>query len=141
MEPPVASTETVATTEPAAAPDDLPADVDRKVAEWVLSIGGQVFVNFDFERKIKDVSELPNEPFFVASIWLGQNQQVSDRDLPRFKGCQGMWLLDLTGTQVTDAGLARVRALAAMLPVDPRAAQFRRAAPVAPARSPDGPRR
>src|SRR5215475_13434666 len=36
-----------------------------------------------------------------------------------------------------DAGLARVRALAAMLPVDPRAAQFRRAAPVAPARSPE----
>jgi 3-methylcrotonyl-CoA carboxylase beta subunit len=36
-----------------------------------------------------------------------------------------------------DAALARVRALAAMLPVDPRAAQFRRVVPVAPARSPE----
>jgi 3-methylcrotonyl-CoA carboxylase beta subunit len=34
-----------------------------------------------------------------------------------------------------EAGLARVRALAAMLPVDPRGEPFRRAAPVAPARS------
>jgi 3-methylcrotonyl-CoA carboxylase beta subunit len=34
-----------------------------------------------------------------------------------------------------EAGLARVRALAAMLPVDPRGEPFRRAVPVAPARS------
>ena len=49
------------------------------------------------------------EPFFVANIWLGQNQKVTDRDLSRFKGCQGLWLLDLGSTQVTDAGLAHVK--------------------------------
>jgi len=36
-----------------------------------------------------------------------------------------------------DAALNRVRALAAMLPTDPRAPQFRRETPVAPARSPE----
>jgi 3-methylcrotonyl-CoA carboxylase beta subunit len=36
-----------------------------------------------------------------------------------------------------EAGLARVRALAAMLPVDPRGEPFRRTAPIAPARSAD----
>jgi 3-methylcrotonyl-CoA carboxylase beta subunit len=36
-----------------------------------------------------------------------------------------------------DAALARVRALAAMLPVDPRSAQFRRVVSVAPARAPE----
>jgi 3-methylcrotonyl-CoA carboxylase beta subunit len=36
-----------------------------------------------------------------------------------------------------DAALNRVRALAAMLPTDPRAIQFRRETPVAPARSPE----
>jgi 3-methylcrotonyl-CoA carboxylase beta subunit len=36
-----------------------------------------------------------------------------------------------------DSALARVRTLCGMLPVDPRASQFRRAAPVAPARPPE----
>ena len=92
-----------------AAPTDFTLNVERNAAEFVLSIGGEVALNFDYEHRLKAVSELPKEEFFVANIWLGQNQKVTDRDLPRFKGCQGLWLLDLSGTQVTDAGLARVK--------------------------------
>ena len=100
---------TVATTKADAAPHDSTVTADRNAAEWVLSIGGKVVVNYDYGRQIKAVSELPKEEFFVANIWLAENQKVTDRDLPRFKACQGLWLLDLVGTQVTDAGLAHVK--------------------------------
>jgi hypothetical protein len=111
MKPAVAA-ETVAAKdvkETDAAPNHFTLSADRSVAEWVLSIGGAVVVNFDYGRRIKAVSELPKESFALANIWLGQNQKVTDRDLSRFKDCQGLWLLDLTGTQVTDAGLAHVK--------------------------------
>jgi hypothetical protein len=82
---------------------------ERDAATFVLSIGGEVAVNFDYGRRIKRVSELPKEEFFVANIWLMENRKVTDRDLPRFKDCQGMWLIGLCGTQVTDAGLAHIK--------------------------------
>ncbi len=89
--------------------NSLSLNPDRPVAEFVLSIGGEVGLNFDFARKYKTVSELPKEEFFVAQIWLMENRKVTDRDLSRFKNCKGLWLLGLVGTQVTDAGLAQIK--------------------------------
>jgi serine/threonine protein kinase len=82
---------------------------ERKAAEWLLSIGGEVVVNFDYGNKIKSVSKLPKETFFIANVWLTENQRVADRDLPRFQGCEGLWLIDLCGTRITDAGLAHLK--------------------------------
>jgi hypothetical protein len=100
---------TVAESKAAAAPNEFTLSLERDVAKWVLSIGGQVVVNFDYQRRIKAVSELPKVEFFVANIWLRENRKVTDRDLSRFKGCKGLWLIDLCGTRVTDAGLAHVK--------------------------------
>ncbi len=55
------------------------------------------------------VSQLPKEEFFVACIVLRENRKLTDRDLSRFKDCKGVWMLDLCGTQVTDAGLAHIK--------------------------------
>jgi hypothetical protein len=88
---------------------DFVLSPERDAARFVLSIGGEVVVNFDYARKIKRVSELPKEEFFVANVWLMENQKVTDRDLPRFKNCQGLWMLALVGTHITDAGLAHIK--------------------------------
>ncbi len=82
---------------------------DREAATFVLSIGGQVVVNYDYARRIKAVSELPKETFYLANVWLAENQKVTDGDLPKFKICNGLWLIDLCGTRVTDAGLAHIK--------------------------------
>jgi serine/threonine protein kinase len=89
--------------------NDFALSPERDAARFVLSIGGEVVVNYDYGRKIKAVSALPKEAFFVANIWLMENQKVTDRDLPRFKDCQGLWMLALVGTRITDAGLAHVK--------------------------------
>ncbi len=99
----------VATRKEAAAPNVSTVPSERKVAEWVLSMGGKVVLNFDYGRQIKAVSELPREDFFIANIWFTENQRVTDRDLSRIKGCQGLWLIDLGGTRITDAGLANLK--------------------------------
>ncbi len=100
---------TVAATEVNEALKELTVFSERKAAEWLLSIGGEVVVNFDYGNKIKSVSKLPKETFFVANVWLTENQRVTDRDLPRFQGCEGLWLMDLCGTRITDAGLAHLK--------------------------------
>jgi hypothetical protein len=96
-----------------AVPGDVPSlGPDRGAAVWVLSMGGEVVLNYDYGHRIKTVSALPKEAFFLANICLGQNQRVTDQDLPRFKDCQGLWLIDLCGTRITDAGLAHVKEFA-----------------------------
>lgn len=104
-----AVTKTVAAKESEAASSDSTEVVNRKVAKWVLSIGGKVTLNYDHARQITSLNELPEKEFFVAQIWLGGNQKVSDRDLSRLKGCQGLYLMDLCDTPVGDAGLAYLK--------------------------------
>ena len=82
-------------------------NAERDAAEFVLSIGGKVVLGNVHE--VKTVAELPKEPFVVTCIWLDQNQKVTDQDLLRFKDCNGLWLLGLGGTRVTDKGLSYVR--------------------------------
>jgi hypothetical protein len=105
---PVPLKRTVTLTKADAAPHDFTLNAERKAAEFVLSIGGEVALNFDYEHKIKAVSQLPKEAFVVSQIWLMENQNVTDRDLFRFKGCKGLWLLGLVDTRITDAGLADI---------------------------------
>ncbi len=81
-----------------AATNSLTLSVERSAAERVLALGGEVAIDFDYGHKLKAVSELPKRSFVVANIWLMDNRKVTDRDLPSFKGCSGMWLLGLDGT-------------------------------------------
>ena len=82
---------------------------DREAAKFVVSIGGELYLNFDFVRKYKTVSELPKEDFHIAAVWLMANRKVTDHDLSRLRFCKGMWLLGLVNTKITDAGLAHIK--------------------------------
>jgi Leucine-rich repeat (LRR) protein len=81
------------------------ADLDRRAADYVLLIGGQVHIN-DQERAITGAAELPEEPFRLTSVTLFDNKQVTDAGLAHFKDCKNLADLRLDGTRVTDTGLA-----------------------------------
>ncbi|MBM3979522.1 MAG: hypothetical protein FJ304_04415 [Planctomycetes bacterium] len=83
-------------------------DVDRKAAEYAISIGGVVSVNGG-NRNIKAVGELPKDKFFLSLLNLHGNTQVSDAGLAHFKECKNLTQLTLNGTQVSDAGLAHFK--------------------------------
>jgi hypothetical protein len=78
-------------------------DPDRKAAEWVLYIGGRVWVN---RQEIKAAADLPDEVCQLTGVDLQQNLQFADADLALFKGCKNLTTLILSFTPVTDTGLA-----------------------------------
>ena len=82
---------------------------DRRAAEFVLAIGG--VVGIDPGGEIKALVKLPKSVFRLTRIDLVNNRDVRDPGLPAFKDCQNLNVLDLTGTRVTDAGLAHLAGL------------------------------
>ncbi|MEZ6125231.1 MAG: hypothetical protein R3C49_18950 [Planctomycetaceae bacterium] len=70
-------------------------DEDRKVAEWVLSVGGSLFVDLhgpagepllDWKASgvaVNRIEQLPAKPFFVREIGLSDCQSVRDDDFSR----------------------------------------------------------
>uniref|UniRef100_A0A7C4LLH5 non-specific serine/threonine protein kinase n=1 Tax=Schlesneria paludicola TaxID=360056 RepID=A0A7C4LLH5_9PLAN len=95
-----------ATTPPKKDPDIkiIGGDPDRRAAEYVLSIGGQVQLN-DKNEWI-NAPTLPKEPFRLTAVNLQSNEKVTDAGLAHFKDCKGLLQLRLEYTKVTDAGLA-----------------------------------
>ncbi len=83
-------------------------DVDRKAAEYVLSIGGTVGMNGE-NKEIKAAAELPREAFQLTHLHLQGNAQVSDAGLANFKDCRNLTGLNLHKTKVGDAGLAHFK--------------------------------
>ena len=79
-------------------------DPDRKAAEYVLSIGGQVQVD-DRDRNINAVADLPRDPFRLTWVGLKDSNQVSDAGLANFKECKNLTFLGLFDTSVSDEGL------------------------------------
>jgi serine/threonine protein kinase len=91
--------------------ESLASSVDRKVAEWVLSLGGAVRINGEPEgREIKLAEELPKGQFTLTNVNL-QKAPVSNDDLARLKGLDGLIELDLGDTKVTDPGLIHLKGL------------------------------
>ena len=80
-------------------------DPDRKAAEWVLSIGGEVRLH-GVNREIQALADLPPEPFELAAVMLSGNKQVTDAGLAVCSGCKKLTHLDLVKTSITDAGVA-----------------------------------
>jgi hypothetical protein len=81
---------------------------ERKAAEYVLSIGGVVFINQD-GTEIKAAKDLPGEPFQLTGFFLDDNKQVGDAGLAVFKDCHNIRRIHLCGTAVTDAGLVNFK--------------------------------
>ncbi len=79
-------------------------DPDRKAAEYVLSIGGQVQVD-GRDRNINAAAELPRDPFRLTWVGLKDSNQVSDTGLAKFKECKNLTFLGLFDTSVSDEGL------------------------------------
>ncbi len=85
-----------------------PVNVDRKAAEYVLSIGGTIRVNGQ-DREIKAAADLPREAFELTFVDLKQNPKVSDAGLAIFKDCKNLTYLNLHSAPMTDAGLAHFK--------------------------------
>ncbi len=78
---------------------------DRKVAVWVLSLGGTVLIDDGQERKITVAKDLPAGQWKLRTIDLNSNKRVDDEGLKELAGLKSLQSLNLPSTQVTDAGL------------------------------------
>ncbi|HEX3655781.1 MAG TPA: SUMF1/EgtB/PvdO family nonheme iron enzyme, partial [Pirellulales bacterium] len=117
------------------------ADVERGVANWVLSLGGKVKVTLPATPgqnpvEITAAAQLPAEPFVLYGIELNDCNTVTDKDFARIEGLANLvefkvrqvpigdegvahlahqrnlsWLI-LMNTNTTDAGLVAIGALA-----------------------------
>ncbi|HEX3655675.1 MAG TPA: SUMF1/EgtB/PvdO family nonheme iron enzyme, partial [Pirellulales bacterium] len=91
------------------------AEVERSVANWVLSLGGKVKVTSPAELtptsdppEITSADQLPAEPFVVFGIDLSEKKSVTDSDLARTAGLANLVELKLHGTATGDAGMAYI---------------------------------
>src|SRR5258707_15396770 len=69
--------------------------VDRRVAEWTLSMGGRIGLQGD-ARRISDIDQLPKGDFALEVLdWIGIN--ADPPDLERLTGLQHLKALHLAG--------------------------------------------
>jgi serine/threonine protein kinase len=85
-------------------------DVDRRAAEWVLSLGGTVQVN-GVESDITAVAELPKHRFSLTEVKLRRTAGVTDAGLAHLKEVKGLTSLRIDNTLVSDAGLGHLKDL------------------------------
>jgi Leucine-rich repeat (LRR) protein len=93
---------------------DVPAIAttgDRRVAEWVLSLGGSVTIADGKQRTISTAKDLPAGPWTLRGIDLSDKKQVDDMGLKLVAGLKSLQSLDLGATKVTDAGLKELAEL------------------------------
>jgi uncharacterized protein (TIGR03067 family) len=83
-------------------------DHDRVAAEYILSVGGKVSINFQ-PRLYTNTWSLPAEPFQLTAISLNGNKQATNAGLAVVKDCRQLRFLDFGGTQITDVGLAHFK--------------------------------
>lgn len=88
--------------------NDLAQVADRKAAEFVLSIGGQIGVDGK-KPDIKATIELPKEPFLLTYVILQSNQRITDSTMEIFKGCKNIQTIYLNATGISDAGLVHLK--------------------------------
>lgn len=90
--------------------DGADLDPDRRAAEWALSIAGSISIKENGkEREVKAVGDLPGGAFELTFVDLSNNPMVDDASLARFKDCQNLTQLTLSGVKVGDAGMAHLK--------------------------------
>jgi len=80
----------------------LPADPDRKAAEYVLSIGGKVQVN-GITNEIVSLRDLPTAPFHLTSVNLLQNKKTTEAGFKAFTGTTHIQSLELSAASHVNA--------------------------------------
>lgn len=89
-------------------------DAERRAAEWVLSMGGTVWVGevgTDRFRRFNSAKDLPPGPLGITRVALQDNRITSD-DLVRLQPLTHLVFLSVHSKLVTDAGLAHLKPLA-----------------------------
>jgi hypothetical protein len=105
------ATRTATGTAARAAKEAAPSDPDRRVAEWVLQVGGSMVLNVDGagEKWVTAPEPLPAEPFNIVEIYIIRKEDatrdVDDAALENLRGITRLDALYLNGHPVTDAGL------------------------------------
>ncbi|MBL8829321.1 MAG: SUMF1/EgtB/PvdO family nonheme iron enzyme [Planctomycetaceae bacterium] len=83
---------------------------ERRIAEWVLQVGGDVQVLVDrLPVTVRELRELPAEPFWNNSI--AATKVATNEDLAQLAKCVGLTNLNLNFTSVDDAGVSRLKGL------------------------------
>lgn len=92
-----------------------PYDEDRRVAEWVFTLGGVIqFDRTDDTRTLLETAtsphDLPKAPFAIHTIALINNRpEITDILLVRLQSLKNLRELKLTGTSVTAKGIAELK--------------------------------
>jgi serine/threonine protein kinase len=82
------------------------ASADRRAAEWLLKVKGQVEVVTNGHRSsVRHLTDLPQTPFTVVVVKLTGNRSFTDDDLAILAPLTNVESLRLGGTTVSDAGL------------------------------------
>jgi serine/threonine protein kinase/Leucine-rich repeat (LRR) protein len=92
--------------------NEIVSELNEQVA-WIFDLKGELSVvtSAGLERHaITSLDELPKVPYTVLGVKL-TGVQVGDDDVKRLEGVTGLQQLDLSDSQVTDAGLAVVQKL------------------------------
>lgn len=87
---------------------DVDRDVDREVALWATSIGGEVRLP---DVWAKTPQELPQSEFELTYLILADIASLSDNDLARLKHLKHLQHLNLAHTPISDRGLVHLSQL------------------------------
>lgn len=86
------------------------APAERRAAEWILKVKGEVEVVANGHRSsVQHLTDLPQTPFTVVVVKLTGNRNFTDNDLAILAPLTNVESLRLGGTTVSDAGLVHFR--------------------------------
>ncbi|WP_020470348.1 protein kinase domain-containing protein [Zavarzinella formosa] len=88
-------------------PKLTPEAIERRAAEYVLSVGGRIRTNYDMPE-VTTAAKLPGGSFHMGRINLSDSK-VTDDGLALLKNCRGLFGLYLANTAVTDVGTAHFK--------------------------------
>lgn len=90
------------------APEKEIKDPERLAAEYVLSIGGTVYLDDD-DVEITVPADLPMKPFHITSVFLIENKQLANSKLSVFSDCKSLRYVNLYKTATSNTGLANFK--------------------------------
>lgn len=96
---------------PDAAPKMVAESAERRAAEWVLSVGGRVFLNMKSghgNSAFRTGQALPDEPFDVRDVNIEHSSTVTDEGMTNLRGLTGLLTLSFFDSPISDQGLANM---------------------------------
>jgi serine/threonine protein kinase/Leucine-rich repeat (LRR) protein len=96
---------------------NLPAQTDRKLAEWVVKLGG---VCVSGTTNIGSAGAIPAGPFDISSIYFSGTEEVGDADLQELAAFRPrrLRMLQLHHQRLTDEGLDALREIPRLVVLD-----------------------